>query len=539
MRIPILSALGRRLGRKPPADQPPAATPPTTPAPPPAAEAPALESAPEPERALPRATAPLPAMPRVTAPIPRAADDAPQRAPADTAPLPPPAVMPATAPAAAAAPEADAEPDAPLPARSPHDTNPLPTVPVTAAGAVARAEEAEEDADEDDEDDEEADEDEDDEEEEDEVEPRPRYLAGDRVTFGEEQWGIGAAHRAAALDDSKLTHFDLPRLASEAELAEWLGIPLPRLRWYTHDRAADTTWHYVRYTIPKRSGGERVILAPKRELKRLQRKVLDDLLARVPVAPAAHGFVRGRSILTNARPHAERAAVLRLDLKDFFPSITAPRVRGLFIALGYPFSVAAALALLCTEYEREPFERDGTRHYVSVGPRHLVQGAPTSPALANLAAWRLDRRLAGLAGRHGVTYTRYADDLTFSSDDPEAIRAVRVVAKRIIAEEHFALNTAKTHLAERSARQVVTGLVVNDGAAAPRELRRRLRAILHNAHRTGLAAQNRDGRAAWAAYLRGQIAFVESANPQHAERLRAELRRALASDAAPGGAAEP
>jgi RNA-directed DNA polymerase len=370
-------------------------------------------------------------------------------------------------------------------------------------------------------------------------ERRQALRARDRVTFGEEQWGIGAAHRAAALDGAKLARFDLPRLATEAELAAWLGIPLPRLRWYTHDRAADTTWHYVRYTIPKRSGGERVILAPKSELKRLQRKVLDDLLARVPVAPAAHGFVRGRSILTNARPHAERAAVLKLDLKDFFPSITAARVRGLFIALGYPFSVAATLALLCTEYDREPFERDGTRYYVSVGPRHLVQGAPTSPALANLAAWRLDRRLAGLAGKHGTTYTRYADDLTFSCDDPEAIRAVRVVAKRIIAEEHFALNLAKTHLAERSTRQVVTGLVVNDGPAAPRELRRRLRAALHNARRTGLAAQNRDGRASYAAYLRGQIAFVESANPQHAERLRAALHRALVSEPASGGAAEP
>jgi retron-type reverse transcriptase len=482
--------------------------------------------------AMPRETTPLPAMPRATQPIPAvAADDAPRRASADTAPLASPAAATSVPPAEAEPEledEPEDEPEAPPAPRSPHDTLPLPAASASYAGAVARAE---------DEGDDEADENEDDERA---MAPRGRaYLAGDRVTFGEEQWGIGAAHRAAALDEARLARFELPRLATEAELAEWLGIPLPRLRWYTHDRAADTTWHYVRYTIPKRSGGERVILAPKSELKRLQRTVLDGLLARVPTAPAAHGFVRGRSILTNARPHAERGAVLKLDLKDFFPSITAPRVRGLFIALGYPFSVAATLALLCTEYDREPFERDGTRYYVSVGPRHLVQGAPTSPALANLAAWKLDRRLAGLASKHGATYTRYADDLTFSCDDPEAIRGVRVVAKRIIAEEHFALNLAKTHLAERATRQVVTGLVVNDGPAAPRELRRRLRATLHNARRTGLAAQNRDGRAAWAAYLRGQIAFVASANPQHAERLRAELRRALASDAAAGGAAEP
>jgi RNA-directed DNA polymerase len=523
MRIPILSALGRLLGRKPSPGAPsPPATPPDLPT-----STPGI--APEPARALPRETAPLPAAPRETVPIPAvAAGDAPQRATADTAPLEPPPAAPTGALGPVVAPEADA----PTRPRSPFDTAPLSATPVSGPSgpsAVVRDEDEAED------DEDEAEEEEDEEEEA----PRRRYLAGDRLTFGEEQWGIGAAHRASTLDDARLARFELPALATEADLAAWLGIPLPRLRWYTHDRAADTTWHYVRYTIPKRGGGERVILAPKRELKRLQRKVLDDLLARVPVAPAAHGFVRGRSILSNARPHAERAAVLKLDLKDFFPSITAPRVRGLFIALGYPFSVAATLALLCTEYEREPFERDGTRFYVSVGPRHLVQGAPTSPALANLAAWRLDRRLAGLAGKRGVTYTRYADDMTFSADDVEAIRAVRVVAKRIIAEEHFAVHPAKTHLAERSTRQVVTGLVVNDGPAAPRALRRRLRATLHNASRTGLAAQNRDGRASYAAYLRGQIAFVESANPRHAERLRAALRRALASDAASGGAAEP
>ena len=507
MRNPILAALGRLLGRKPPASEPTSAA--TPPGPPTTApERPPTAS--EPARALPRETAPLPASPRDTAPLPAT----------------PRATMPI--PAVAAAPEAE-PPPAP---RSPFDTTPLPAAPVGATGAVTRVAAAADEGDA-------AEEDEGGEEGEDERAPRRAYFAGDRLTFGEEQWGIGAAHRAAAQDDARLARFDLPALATEADLATWLGIPLPRLRWYTHDRAADTTWHYVRYTIPKRGGGERVILAPKRELKQLQRKVLDDLLARVPVAPAAHGFVRGRSILSNARPHAERAVVLKLDLKDFFPSITAPRVRGLFIALGYPFSVAATLALLCTEYEREPFERDGTRCYVSVGPRHLVQGAPTSPALANLAAWRLDRRLAGLAGKHGVTYTRYADDMTFSGDDAEALRAVRVVAKRIITEEHFAVNPAKTHLAERSARQVVTGLVVNDGPAAPRALRRRLRATLHNAGRTGLAAQNRDGRAAYAAYLQGQIAFVEAANPRHAERLRAALRRALASDAASGGAAEP
>src|SRR5262249_43497285 len=154
--------------------------------------------------------------------------------------------------------------------------------------------------------------------------------------------------------------------------AAWLGISLTRLRWYTHDRPADAVWHYVRYTLPKRTGGQRVILAPKRELKALQRKILRGLLAQVPTAPAAHGFVAGRSILSNARTHVGRQVVLKLDVKDFFPSITYPRVRGLFIALGYSFAVSSALALLCTEYERIPAVVEDLVRYVSIGPRYLI-----------------------------------------------------------------------------------------------------------------------------------------------------------------------
>jgi retron-type reverse transcriptase len=356
----------------------------------------------------------------------------------------------------------------------------------------------------------------------------------DRAAFGEELWGISAQHRDAKLDAAKLGQLGLPVLHNEGELADWLGISLTRLRWFTHDRPAETTWHYTRYVIPKRSGGERVILAPKRELKALQRKVLDGVVARVPTAWAAHGFVRGCSVMTNAAPHIGKQVVLKLDLKDFFPSITFPRVRGLFIALGYPFSVASTLALLSTEYDRESFDRNGTRYYISIGPRHLVQGAPTSPGLANLVAWRLDRRLSGLAAGYGFTYTRYADDLTFSGDQSEAAAQILSTARRIIGDEHFVLNTAKTRIARPHTRQIVTGLVVNDALATPRPLRRRLRAILHNASKDGLEAQNRAGHQNFRAYLLGMIAFVHAANPGHGAALRASLERIGSGPAAPG-----
>ncbi len=346
----------------------------------------------------------------------------------------------------------------------------------------------------------------------------------DRQFFGEEVWGATEKHRRAALDEARLQRFDLPVLRAEQDLADWLGIPLSRLRWFTRDRPADRVWHYVRYEIPKRGGGQRVILAPKRELKALQRKVLDDLLAKVPASGCAHGFVPKRSIVTNAEAHVGQQVVLNLDLKDFFPSVTFPRVRGLFISLGYSFPVASALGLLCTEHEREVFERDGERFFISVGPRCLVQGAPTSPALANLIAWRLDRRLEGLARKHGFAYTRYADDLTFSGDEADAALRILDIAQRLIGAEHFAVNRSKTRLYRRSSKQIVTGLVVNDRLGAPRALRRRLRAILHNARRTGLEAQNRQGRANFRAYLAGQIGFVQMANAKQAGRLKEALR---------------
>jgi RNA-directed DNA polymerase len=351
-------------------------------------------------------------------------------------------------------------------------------------------------------------------------------------------WGASKQQRTATFDEEKLRRFELPLLRNEREVAAWLSLPLARLRWFTHDRAADTTWHYVRYVVPKRTGGRRVILAPKRELKSLQRRALADLVGKVPIAPAAHGFVPGRSITTNARPHVGKRVVIRLDLKDFFPSITFPRVRGVFIAHGYSFAVASTLALLCTEYDREQFDREGERFYVSVGPRHLVQGAPTSPALANLVAWRLDRRLTGLAARYSFSYTRYADDLTFSGDDPAVVGRLITNVRRIAADERFTLNETKTRVARRSRRQIVTGLVVNDQVATPRQLRRRVRAMLHNAQRDargdGMAGTSPALAGATFSRSRGLVAFVNAVNPRQAAPLWAALRRVQnASDGTP------
>jgi RNA-directed DNA polymerase len=346
----------------------------------------------------------------------------------------------------------------------------------------------------------------------------------DRQTVGAALWGTPAEKRHTATRVDQLEQYELPVIESEAELAEWLNIRLSRLRWYTHDKAVDHTWHYIRYEVPKRRGGKRVILAPKAELKAIQRRVYHDLLSKLPIHDAAHGFVPHRSIVSNASPHVGKAVVLNLDLKDFFPSIRYRQIRGLFLSLGYALPVASALSLLCTEYDRKPINRGGKTVYVTLNERSLVQGAPTSPTLANLVARRLDKRLTGMAQKLGLTYTRYADDLTFSGNDDGKIFPAQELAQAIIADEGFTVHKEKTRIYRQSNRQIVTGIVVNQQTNVPRDVRRMVRAILNNATKTGLEAQNRNGYQDFRAYLLGLIGYIHEANPEHARPLLEQLK---------------
>jgi RNA-directed DNA polymerase len=325
----------------------------------------------------------------------------------------------------------------------------------------------------------------------------------------------------AAHAPERLRQCGLPELKTLDELAAALGIGRGVLEWLAFPDAADEPRHYAAFAVPKRSGGYRVIYAPKPRLKAAQQWVHREILSKVPPGAPAHGFTRGRSILTNAEPHAKAAIVVTLDLEDFFPSVTFRRVRGLFQSLGYGAEVAIALAMLCTVKPAEKVREflGGIKH------RMLPQGAPTSPALANLVARGLDARLSGLAAKFGCTYTRYADDLTFSGD--EAFRKVLgrflPLLHGIIRAEGFRVNKRKVHFARSGARQQVTGLVVNDGPKVPRRTRRELRAILHNARKTGMDAQNRQAHPHFVESLRGRIEFVRATHPELAEALASQL----------------
>ena len=317
----------------------------------------------------------------------------------------------------------------------------------------------------------------------------------------------------------------LPPLSTPAELAEALGLSVSRLRWLAFHAEAATRVHYVTFEVPKKSGGTRRLSAPHKSLASAQRWVMDRIVAPLPVEPHAHGFLTGRSILTNASPHAGRAVVVNMDLEDFFPSVGYRRVRGVFRRAGYSPAVATILALLCTECPRREVAYDGTTYHVATAPRGLPQGASTSPGLSNQVARRLDRRLAGLASKLGATYTRYADDLTFSGDDGLDGKVGYLMARvrHIARDEGFAVNEAKSRVLRRNAAQVVTGLVVNDRPGVPRDEVRRLRAILHRAKAEGLDAQNRQDHPDFRAWLRGKIAYVSMARPEVGGRLLAEF----------------
>jgi RNA-directed DNA polymerase len=311
-------------------------------------------------------------------------------------------------------------------------------------------------------------------------------------------------------DVEQLQRYGLPPWQDEQDLAAALRISPGRLRHYSIHRNAERSPHYVTFAIPKRSGGQRTIMAPKRQLKALQRRLLQLLVRKLPVSEYAHGFRRGRSVRTNAEPHVGRAVVLSMDLQDFFPSVTFGRVRGLLIALGYGYEVATTLAVLVTESERQPVELEHGVVHVPVTPRHCVQGAPTSPGICNAICLRLDRRLAGLAAKYDWRYSRYADDITFSGDSIEHVHTMRRLVRQICKDEGFTINERKTRVARRSRRQTVTGVVVNDVVGLSRRERRRLRAAIH---RLNQAREEGVDHAAVKRHLLGRLAYLKMLNP--------------------------
>jgi hypothetical protein len=335
---------------------------------------------------------------------------------------------------------------------------------------------------------------------------------------------------------TRMAEWQLPALTTAGQLAAWLAVSPEQLDWladvrgWTVKQPSAKLRHYVGTWRPRRRGRPRLIESPKATLKRIQLRILREILDRILPHEAAHGFRRGRSIVTYASPHAGQRIVLRFDLRDFFPSVRAARIHALFRTAGYPDEVARLLSGLCTtitpsnvwDQRPEPRASDdalGERLLV----RHLPQGAPTSPALANLCARRMDARLAGLAKACEAVYTRYADDLAFSGGVllARSARRFQVAVAVIAAEEGFELHLQKSRFMRRGVRQQLAGIVVNRWANIGRGAFDELKAILTNCIRHGHETQNRAGHADFRNHLLGRIAFVAQVNPKRAAKLTA------------------
>lgn len=214
------------------------------------------------------------------------------------------------------------------------------------------------------------------------------------------------------------------------------------------------TISYKTYRISKGNGKFRVITAPNPELKSLQKKIMNDL-EQFQIHDSAHGFIKGKSIATNALPHIKKKFVLNIDLKDFFPSIKTNMVKSLFKQIGYDESM--------------------TDYVVYMGG--LPQGSPCSPVISNLYCIQLDEELKELADSFDYSYTRYADDLTFSGQEYSSGFIKKVYA--IVKSHNLIVNYSKTKIKWRNQRQSVTGIVVNEKLNIPVELRKKVRAMNH------------------------------------------------------------
>ena len=343
--------------------------------------------------------------------------------------------------------------------------------------------------------------------------------------------------------------WSVPAICTVPALAAWLEVDPARLDWWADRRGLERAApdgplrRYDYRWRPKRDGSSRLIEVPRPGLKACQRRLLAGLISLIPPHPAVHGFRPGRSVGTFVAPHVGQAVVLKLDLRDFFPGVTAARVAAIFRTAGYPEEVARTLAGLCTNvapaaawHRPDAPARTSTDYHRTrqvYRARHLPQGAPTSPSLANLAACRLDARLAGLARSAGASYTRYADDLAFSGDARwgRSVDRFAVHVAAIVREEGFAVHPRKTRVMRAGVRQVLAGAVVNVRPNVPRDDFDALKATLHNCLGRGPAGQNRAAVADFPSHLRGRIAHVATLNPARGAKLRALFDRIDWADA--------
>ncbi len=339
--------------------------------------------------------------------------------------------------------------------------------------------------------------------------------------------GVSAGLNNTEGNEERLQSYSLPLCNTSEQIAAAMGISIGKLRFLAFDRKTSTVSHYIRFKIPKKTGGERLISAPLPSLKQAQHWILENIVQKLEVHEASHGFRRDRSIVTNATPHVRADVIINFDLKDFFPSISYKRIKGLFQSFGYSEAAATVFGLLCSASVVEEVELDGKTYYVGLDERHLPQGSPASPAITNIICRRLDRRLTAMAENLGFTYTRYADDLTFSASG-DSMRHICNILKRaesIVTHEGFTINQQKTRILRKSRQQEVTGVVVNNKPNVSKKTLKQFRATLYQIEKDGLEDKHWGNSPNVIAAISGFANFVAMVNPDKGAEFLQQVQR--------------
>lgn len=289
---------------------------------------------------------------------------------------------------------------------------------------------------------------------------------------------------------------EIQGLQSRRQIAELLGVPLKELTYILYVQKPET--FYRLFEIPKKNGGFRKIDAPEGPLIYIQRMLARRLTAWILEkklnTSVSHAFKKGRSIITNARAHRNRRFVLSVDFRDFFNNIHFGRIEGFFQKNKY-FGFSREAAIVIAQL---------TCYHGS-----LPQGAPTSPVLSNLICQIMDRRILELASKYRVHYSRYADDLTFSTnwanfgnESKNFLSELTVV----IGQSGFQINESKTRHQYKDSRQEVTELIVNDKVGVPKRFVKNTRAMANTLYKTGQFEIN--GKQGSVNQLEGRLTFI-------------------------------
>lgn len=301
------------------------------------------------------------------------------------------------------------------------------------------------------------------------------------------------------MHDYRLQLFGFPAIKDIQDLANCVHLSTARL----YRLSKYNNKFYTKFMLPKTDTTFREIFAPCKEIKSVQAWILRNILEKIQISDFTTGFIKSINICHNVERHRNNKYFLCLDIDDFFPSILYGKVYNVFRTIGYNPHVSHILTSLCTCEGKLP------------------QGGVTSPALSNIICIRMDKRIAGYVGKRNIAYTRYADDMTFSSMSDRRLVCIKKIVCRIIKEEGFKLNERKTRFLGPNRQRKITGLVINDNSfGIGRQCMRTLRSKIHRLLTLPLSTETQKENP----HIEGWLAFVKNVDPARYHKLEEYLQ---------------